>query len=49
MDEVPAPVDLINGIQLKLKCKGNVAAVNVSKTSGAKVPPSLFFCSFEGD
>jgi len=41
IDEVPASIDIVNCVQLKLKCKGNVNSVNVTKTNGAKVSSKL--------
>jgi hypothetical protein len=37
MDEVPSPVDIVNCLHIKLKCKGNVNSVTVTKTSNAKI------------
>jgi len=37
MDEAPAVVDIVNCFHAKLKARGNVTAVNVVKTQGAKI------------
>jgi hypothetical protein len=37
MDEAPAVVDIVNCFHAKFKAKGNVTAVNVIKTQGAKI------------
>jgi hypothetical protein len=37
VDEVTGSFDIVNGIDLKVKCKGSVPTINVTKTNGAKI------------
>jgi len=37
VDDVSGSFDILNGLDLKVRCKGNVAAINVTKTNGAKI------------